>query len=318
MGLIGDIAKAGEKYLLRQTKDIGRFGLKEVERSGVTDKILTDITPFRRLSKKLTTLSDPDYFIAKFEKEVGKSILPENWNSISKEAKVDYIVKDRYSKLVSHKIMGKIKDEHVEHLYCLNPDGDIAHYSVGNTTHCSDTGIKGGTSIHNHPGYMYAFYDEKELAYLKKHHPEMIKGMTPHSDGDLYSPIRANEKSAYVVDSQGHKFLFQPGDMAKGSQKEQLIKYLGLQTDLNFLENESFKEATEEEIKNVNTLLAKAQKANDKVGKWNFLAKLRAKKTFQDFVVAKAKLYPMEPYNHIVEEFKRLAKEYNFNYEQLP
>lgn len=65
------------KYLVRQAKQVATFGEKTVERNGVTKEILDDITPFRRLSGKKGTLSDPKYFIEKFENETGSNFLPQ-------------------------------------------------------------------------------------------------------------------------------------------------------------------------------------------------------------------------------------------------
>ena len=122
------------KFMQRQTKDIQLFGGKNLDRVGVSDEMLEVLTPFRRLSNKKCTLSDPKYFITKFEKELGTSRLPQNWQKMSEAEKVDYIVKDRYSRLVADNIMNNLKNEPIEHHFSLNQDGDIISHDIGNET----------------------------------------------------------------------------------------------------------------------------------------------------------------------------------------
>lgn len=190
------------KFLQRQTDDIAKYGEKNILRENVPDEILDKYTPLRRLSNKPCALSDPKYFIEKFEKNMGKDFLPSDWGSLSEAQKVDYIVKDRYSKIVSCRIMDSIKDENVENLFSLNKSGDIIGYSKGvvdgvGTSIIDDTAI----AIHNHPKIWY-----EDLEYKAAGCPKFYDG---HSKGDIGSSVGYNVKS-YVVDSLGNKFLFEP------------------------------------------------------------------------------------------------------------
>ena len=191
------------KYLQKQADDIVKYGEKTVLRENVSETLLDKYTPFRRLSQKPCTLSDPKYFIEKFEKNMGKDFLPLDWGSLSEAQKVDYIVKDRYSKLVSHKIMNNIKGEEVENLFSLNKSGDIIGYSKGvvdgvGTSIIDDTAI----AIHNHPAAIWY----EPLEFKAAGYPKFFDG---HSKGDIGTSVSYNVKS-YVVDSLGNKFLFEP------------------------------------------------------------------------------------------------------------
>ena len=191
------------KFLQKQADDIVKYGEKTVKRENVSDALLDKYTPFRRLSQKPCTLSNPKYFIEKFEKNMGKDFLPLDWGSLSEAQKVDYIVKDRYSKLVSHKIMNNIKGEEVENLFSLNKSGDIIGYSKGvvdgvGTSIIDDTAI----AIHNHPAAIWY----EPLEFKAAGYPKFFDG---HSKVDIGTSVSYNVKS-YVVDSLGNKFLFEP------------------------------------------------------------------------------------------------------------
>ena len=207
MRLVSIVTK-GAKYFARQTKDIAKFGEKRIARQGVTDQILDTFTPFRRLSAKPTTLSDPKYFIQKFETESGKNFLPLNWINLSEAEKVDYIVKDRYSKLVSHKIMGNIKSDKVEHFYSLDTEGNIIFYKKGNQTHCRGEVPIDGTTIHNHPGLQGKYLDFDEIKSVQKHKPELL-GSIAHGGEDIKSAFVSGERRSYVVDAMDNRFLLE-------------------------------------------------------------------------------------------------------------
>ncbi len=308
------------KYLTRQAKQITKYGEKSVERTSVTDNMLNELTPFRRLSNKKGVLSDSNYFVKKFETETGNRFLPQNWSSLSTEEKLDYIVKDRYSKLVSHKIMGKIKDNPEEHLYLLNKDGDIAHYSKGDMGFCDDAAIKGGTSIHNHPGYLKTMYSKEEVEYLQKHHPEKLKGVTPFSDGDIRVSLSNGEKSAYVIDSQEHKFLFKPRqDIANSPEK--LKEDSRLAIDLIFLGEDAFPrmEIQNAKIHKSNEALAKFEEFEAKQKKWGrlFYSNKAKNRLWENYLNEKTEALSMKPFEKINKGLKELSEKFGHKYEQL-
>lgn len=208
MKILATTVQKSLKFLSKQADDITRYGKNNVERINVSDKMLDTFTPFRRLSKKPCTLSDPKHFIAKFEGEMGQDFLPLNWSKLSKDQKVDYIVRDRYSKLVSHKIMNEIKHEPIEHGFALSSKGDIVHYSGGNTTHCSIRVPENGISIHNHPG-SEQILDRDEIELLQKYRPTSLHPV-PQGGEDLMEGFKLGEKAGYVVDSLGNKFVTEP------------------------------------------------------------------------------------------------------------
>lgn len=311
------------KYLARQAKCIKLFGEKTVERQGVTKEILDDIQPFRRLSKKKGSLSDPEYFIKHFEKETGSRFLPENWSSLSVEDKVDYIVKDRYQKLVSNKIMGKIKDKPEEHLFKLNKDGDIAYYSKGSQGFCGgedELKVADAISIHNHPGYMKTEYSEDEVKYIQKHFPERLKGVTPFSDSDIAESLRNREKAAYVIDSQGHKFLYKRRQDIHDI-KENTKNGIKMELEIDDLGKEAFPDS---EVYNLG--IRKANKLLEDLETYDAKQKKFGKLLFPDFIRkkkidkwlrAKTDALSMEPFNKINKGMKEICEKFGHYYEQL-
>jgi hypothetical protein len=199
----------GAKFLTKQAGDITKYGMKQVSKSNVSEEILNCFTPFRRISQKPCNLSDPIYYISKFETAQGKDYLPINWSKMTEAQKTDYIVKDRYSKLVANKIMNKIKLEPTEHGFALNPDGNIVHYSAGDTTHCSISTPENGISIHNHPGSFSSLLDEDEIELIRKYKPTSLTSV-PHGGEDLTNIFTEGERASYVVDSLGNKFVVEP------------------------------------------------------------------------------------------------------------
>lgn len=308
------------KYMTKQTKQIATYGEKEISRNGVTEEILNKFTPFRRLSAKKGTLSDPKYFIENFEKETGNRFLPQNWATLSQEDKIDYIVKDRYSKLVSNKIMKNIKNEPEEHLYLLNKDGDIVHYSKGDSGFCDATSIQGGTSIHNHPGYLKTYYSNEEVQYLQKRHPDKINGVTPFSDGDINAALTGGEKNMYVIDSQGHKFLFQQRQDNIGTT-EKLKSDTRFAFDLKFLSEEAFPsvEIQNSKIRKTNDLLKQLEDYEAKQKKWSriFYPNRTRNKLFDNYLTAKTEALSMEPFDKINKGLKDLSEKYGHHYQQL-
>jgi hypothetical protein len=199
----------GAKFLTKQAGDITKYGMKKVSRSNVSEEMLNCFTPFRRTSQKPCSLSDPAYYISKFEAAQGKDYLPMNWSKMTEAQKTDYIVKDRYSKLVANKIMNKIKSEPMEHGFALNPDGDIVYYSAGDSTHCTISVPEKGISIHNHPGSFSSLLDEAEIELIRKYKPTSLTSV-PHGGEDLMHSFVEGERASYVVDSLGNKFVVEP------------------------------------------------------------------------------------------------------------
>ncbi len=307
------------RYISRQADHIAKFGERTIIRDGVSEDMLERIVPFRRLSNKPGTLSDPKHFISRFEQETGSNFLPKNWVNLSECEKVDYIVKDRYSRIVSNKIMNGIKNEDTEHLFCLNPDGDIVHYSHGDRGFCSNFGVAGGTSIHNHPGYLKTEYSDVELEYIMKNCPERVEGIVPFSDSDILTALGKSEKAAYVVDSQGHKFLFKPRTIT--DDKELTKEVLALRWDLNDISARVFPSAEVHngKVRNTNKLLEQLDSYQEKQKKYGrlFFPNRGYNKRLDAYIKAKTDILSLEPFAKVKKELEALSKEYGFKFEQL-
>lgn len=219
----GDVLQLSSKakafsYSQRQATDIAKYGEKQVERINVTDEILQKFTPFRRLSNKPCTLKNPKdykYYISKYEKEMGEEYLPKDWANLTEAQKYDFIVKDRYSRIVSNKIMANIQHENLEHCYVLNKDGDITGYSLGDLHSATVPKTEfDGTTIHNHPHNLdqLGFNDLEVKISPKEFCKNTPKSMTPHSSADIVNGYVIGGKH-YVVDSNGNKFLLQTNNM---------------------------------------------------------------------------------------------------------
>ena len=221
------------RFLTKQAKDIELFGEKQVLREGVTDDMLLAFTPFRRLSKKPCSLSDPKYFIEQYEKNAKQ--LPCNWSELSEAQKVDLIVKERYEQLVANKIMNTIKNEPVEHSFALATNGEIVAHDVGNEIHadcinsqrlrdlvtkCRQKGLteieesQPHSSIHVHPQSSLLGLHEKVIEYMKSKNIKIPKFYAPFSPGDLRKYCSFGE-IGYVIDSSGNKFKFTPFNLGK-------------------------------------------------------------------------------------------------------
>ena len=234
---IQEIAKAvkpkSAKFLAKQAKDIEIFGEKEVYRVGVPDDMLQAFIPFRRLSKRTCSLSDPKYFIEQYEKNT--KVLPQNWKELTEAQKVDLIVKERYEQLVANKIMNSVKDEPVEHSFSLASDGEILSHDVGTDIHvdhingqkredflavCKKFGfnVKGSeytphSAVHVHPRGGFILHD-KLIKYMNSKNINIPQFYAPFSGGDLRKYCGWGE-IGYVVDSSGNKFKFIPHNLGK-------------------------------------------------------------------------------------------------------
>ena len=190
-----------QKFLAKQVRDIEIFGTNHYRDGNVPAEIIEKYTPFRRLSKKKCTLSAPEYFIEKFEKE-NKSEIPILWKKMSEAQKVDFIVKNRYEKLVSNKIMNDISKSRVEESFGLTTDGQIRYYgNLHSSRHCPSPEDKNLISIHNHPFQFGNDYSIKEYSTINR-------GFHPFSQNDILHSIR--RPKAYVVDMNGNKYCFVP------------------------------------------------------------------------------------------------------------
>ena len=205
-------------YEQKQAMDIAKYGEKQVERIDVTDDMLQKFTPNRRLSNKPCTLKNPSeykYYISKFEKDMGEKYLPKDWEKLTDAQKYDFIVKDRYSRIVANKIMDNIQHEHVEHCYVLNKDGDITGYSLCDIKSANVPKTEfDGITIHNHPHSLQqtGFRDLKIKIPAEEFCKNTPKSMTPHSCADIVNGYIIGGKH-YVVDSNGNKFLLQTNNM---------------------------------------------------------------------------------------------------------
>lgn len=239
---ISSAIQNGSKYLARQARDIAIYGEKKVIRTAsVTEEILQNFTPHRRLSKKPCTLNDNRYFLDKFEKETQLELPKlDDWNSLSVEEKIDYIVKGRYRRLVANKIMNVIRYNPVEHNYMLSENGEILAHNVGNSKRVNikealdfanelfEKRVKleeqGGkflhleaevatTGIHNHPPYypeLVENLDNKTKNIFEECFDITPKAeVNPISKQDILGDVE-NITDGFVVDSLGHKFHFVP------------------------------------------------------------------------------------------------------------
>lgn len=189
------------KFLEKQSKDIKIFGKMHYRDNNVSPETIEKFTPFRRLSKKKCQLSDPKYFIERFEKENINEI-PNRWHKMRDEEKVDFIVKNRYEKLVSNKIMNNIKDSRIEEAFGITTDGQIRYHSTCySSRHCPNANDKNLISIHNHPKQFGSAYSSTEYARINK-------DFHPFSQSDIINSIK--RPKSYVVDMHGNKYCLIP------------------------------------------------------------------------------------------------------------
>ncbi len=217
------------RYISKQKKDIAQYGEKFIPRyKTVTPEILEEITPFRRLSEKGSNLSDNKWFIDKFKKNTEEEFLPDKWEKMSEQEKANYIVRERYSSLVANKIMNKIKDETTEHSYSLYR-GDIINYSHGNKTSVTTEKYFADADVHNHPvGVILKNSTPAELQTYQILSPNIFSCKVPHSGKDILGATIQNRK-AYVIDSNGHKFVYMPKNRNRTDAKEHFLKAIRIQ-----------------------------------------------------------------------------------------
>ena len=194
------------KYLTKQYDDIQRFGTSR-QYPNVSDEILNKYVPDRRLSKKPCSLRHPAIAISKFEQDSANE-LPSLWATMSEKAKVDFIVKNRYEKFVSNRIMNDIKNSRVEKSFILSTDGKIKYAgTLNSSTHCKVPPdlAKNSIVIHNHP---VQFVQNNTWTYANL--PQVNANSRPFSATDLVNAILRGEKKSYVVDAKGIKYQFIP------------------------------------------------------------------------------------------------------------
>jgi hypothetical protein len=207
---------SNRRYMKRQMRDIKEYGEKfvPITKDNVNlAKEIEEITPFRRRSERGSSLEDPLWHIQKFEEEKGAEYLPVNWANMTVQEKADYIVSYKYSNLVARKIMKRIKDEPLEHEYTLRY-GDIVGHEIGTDTSVSSSlsnAIIGDTGVHNHPLNLKIKKEanEKERAFLEMLCPGLYRTSGGFSGADIVSSTLTRQKS-YVIDSNGHIFVFEP------------------------------------------------------------------------------------------------------------
>ena len=226
---------ASQRYLERQNKDIEQYGKHKVTRKGVNKSVLDKYTPYRRLSNKPCSMSNPDYYIEKFG-ESTKESLPflKDWDELSKEEKVDYIVKARYRRLIAHRIMSDNQDKTIERGYSIGENGSIMSVDVGTKTeiypknyiavHSKTKGERAfveffsshfahiasempATTVHNHPHQM----DNGALLrciFLNKS-GEDTPPANPFSMKDISASVK-RENEMYIIDESGNRYNFVP------------------------------------------------------------------------------------------------------------
>ncbi len=203
--LISTIKPKSAKFLSQQARDIELFGTKSVDRMNVSNEMLETFTPFRRLSNKNCTLSDSKYFINKFEQEVGKDFLPTDWQIFSEAEKINYIVKERYSRLVANKIMKTIHKEPIEHSFQLDGQGEIVGYMQGDSGSVTDITAL-ARNVCNKLGSHFDFLPKAKIDI--HNHPDK-RTLSAFSDNDIGHYISCNLKG-YMVDSMGNRFVYMP------------------------------------------------------------------------------------------------------------
>lgn len=226
MVYISSIAQRSEKYLERQAADALNWAEKPIEtKYGITKELIDSITPFRRTTVKPAKLSEPDYFISEFEKSTGADFLPNNWDKLSKEDKVDLIVKDRYKKLIAKKVLKQeLMPKQVEWQIFIDNSGDLLSLDKGNSSSVIGTNIRSALkdgkqsdiSLHNHP-VVPDLISEKEFSYIQQKANGVMEHMcVPLSRQDFFTSIQSGI-SMYVIDAFGHMFHFQPKTEVKNN-----------------------------------------------------------------------------------------------------
>ena len=219
------------KYANRQLSDVLKFG-RTRQYPNVNEEILEKYTPFRRLSKKKCTLSDSSYFIQRFEQESPLEI-PKMWEKMSEADKVDFIVKNRYERILSNKIMTDIQSSKVEQSFILSTDGKIKYYDTVNSSkicYIDNRLLKDSVHIHNHP----IQFINKEGCWEYSDLAQVNANSRPFSEPDIIEAIRSRAKKAYVVDAKSIKFQFIP------RQGNSAFETRCLKEDLIYIFNRAF------------------------------------------------------------------------------
>ena len=259
--------------------------LARYKQFGVTDEMINTFTPHRRLSKKPCTLSDPQYFIQKYEDEVRdelKFFNLKDWELLSEAEKVDLIVKYRYKKLVANKVMNTIGKCKEEHHFLIGENGTIMAHDVGNdesVAACNASKISefakleafdipkkqrfrhidaelAEISIHNHPSTindLLEIYPQNAQDPIRKTglFDKPIKWVFSDADIQMYLDEGYN---GYVVDSSLNKFYFRPNIIIGGFDKLDEIKKIISST---------YNKSEKQMLKKMNGIQRKAKNLNE-------------------------------------------------------
>ena len=285
------IVNSANRYLRNQQQDIAAYGQKVVDRVGVKKEFIQEFTPNRRLSRKPsgTNMSDPDWFLKEYESAVKQDLnLIVEWDNLSVEEKLDYIVKFRYRRLVANKIFNKIKNEGKEHHFLLGENGEIIAYDKGNVysvklKNCDkrfestyderkrldDKSVRFAhiqaelpvLSIHNHPIEYDDILFDMEPNYRKI--MEEAFGISkksvidPHSTTDVINCCLRQVNGA-IVDQNGNKFFFYPVTFDKITE-ENLDKFIKESKNISKSKHKEYRKA----IQKLNSYV-KRKKQNEK------------------------------------------------------
>ena len=132
--------------------------------------------------------------------------------------------------------------------------------------------------------------------------------------------LTGGEKNMYVIDSQGHKFLFQQRQDNIGTT-EKLKSDTRFAFDLKFLSEEAFPsvEIKNSKIRKTNDLLKQLEDYEAKQKKWSriFYPNRTRNKLFDNYLTAKTEALSMEPFDKINKGLKDLSEKYGHHYQQL-
>ena len=181
------------------------------------------VKPFRRLSKKPSiTFSDPQFAISNFEKKTGQDYLPQEWNLMTENDKLNYIVNNRYANILANKIMKDIQHEDVECCFSLSQDGDILSYARGTQKNVLDlynATIYIAKSISENDNYNFS-----KAEFLIHNHTSNVK-ISAFSAQDIYNSI-LNKLKIFMIDKQGNRYSFTPKTNLHNEEAESIaLKY---------------------------------------------------------------------------------------------
>lgn len=264
-------------YKEKQCADILQYGEMKTESIGISKKEINEIAPFRRLSKKPAKLSDPEYFTSQY-RDTLKEYLGriEDFDKLPQTEQIDRIVKYRYGRLVANKIMNRNYKEPIEYHYSIGENGSIMAKDIGNETEALLKNAKeinnnayfkrfddelgyldGGemplVSVHNHPMHdcldLETVVPEEIIEELSKlgFTKKSIKAPFSPADIEIYCE---KDITGYVVDNNGHKFLFSPNKMKGFEHKlannedflielKQFVKKVGTEEEMNYYDLEN-------------------------------------------------------------------------------